>query len=78
MTLDEARKVALICCQADSGCSTCVGAHVANLQAAFPEFVWKYDPDGEATLKISYISGEAVSEEDYNYYSYTPIEVMPA
>lgn len=75
MTLDEAKKVALICCQADGGCSVCVSAHVENLNAMFPEFKWAYDPDGERTLKIPHTPGEEPDEEEYNYSSFVPIEV---
>lgn len=40
MTLDEAEKIAVICCTADGGCSVCVSNLEELLNTMFPEFVW--------------------------------------
>lgn len=39
MTLEEARKVALVCSTADDGCSHCVKGLAKHLEEMFPEFV---------------------------------------
>ena len=44
MTLDEARKVAAICENADGGCSHCAANLCTMLQKTFPEFVWTFVP----------------------------------
>lgn len=46
MTLDEAKKIDLIVGTADHGCSVCVGNLVDQLNAEFPEFVWKVGGEG--------------------------------
>jgi len=43
MTLEEAKKVALICEDADGNCSSCVNGLAYLLQKAFPEFNWVYE-----------------------------------
>ena len=40
MTLDEAKKVALIISTADSGCPGCVDDLTKQMQEAFPEYQW--------------------------------------
>jgi len=45
MTLDEAKKIAVIAAWVDGGCSVCVGSVVAELNEKFPEFVWTFDSD---------------------------------
>lgn len=42
MTLEEAKKVALICEEADGNCASCVHGLAELLQEAFPEFNWVY------------------------------------
>ncbi len=45
MDLHEAKKLGEIALTVDGGCSCCVRDAVERLNAAFPDFVWDYDPD---------------------------------
>lgn len=71
MTLDEAKKIAYVCMQADGGCSTCVANLTEELNSVFPEFVWAYDKDGERNMPMRYGPGE----DDVSMYR--GIEVHP-
>ena len=42
MTLDEAKKVALMIGHADGGCGTCVSQLTKLAASLFPEFEWRY------------------------------------
>ena len=52
MTLDEAKKVAAICSEADGGCSHCVSELAGMLQEQFPEFVWEYAYEGDFEISV--------------------------
>lgn len=43
MTLEEARKVAMIIINADNGCPVCVERLVEKAQEIFPEFKWTFN-----------------------------------
>lgn len=47
MTLTEAREIAKILEECDSGCNNCVKTLVALAQAKFPEFNWVYTKNQE-------------------------------
>lgn len=56
MTLEDAKKVALICMQADGNCSVCVKEMVRYLTFHFPDFQWGLvDP---STHEIQRFEGE--------------------
>lgn len=44
MTLEEARKIALVCGTADHGCESCVHGLSVKLNKIFPEFNWQLEP----------------------------------
>lgn len=52
MTLEEAKKVARVCQEADSGCSSCVGVLAEFLNKEFPEFRWRMIVDDDYNVVI--------------------------
>jgi len=64
MTFEEARKLAAIAANVDSGCPSCVGGVCAELNEAFPDFIWELPKDhGEVFARPA---SEAESEESLN------------
>lgn len=51
MTLDEARRIALVISKADSGRPCCVKALVDDLNLQFPEFRWRL-PKGYDSVQV--------------------------
>lgn len=45
MTLEEAKKVAAICSEADGGCSHCAQVLMDKLIEEFPDFHWWWDDE---------------------------------
>lgn len=53
MTLEEAKKVAAICSEADGRCQFCVSELRDLLSEAFPEFVWTFDLNHQLAITVA-------------------------
>lgn len=73
MTLDEAKKIALIARTADGGCPGCVMSLAQALEAAFPQFVWEFVEDWDEER----VCPAEVVEDLGGYRPYVWIEVSP-